>query len=57
MSVYAGFKFFSLSESNSLEISVVFASFMWNSCHWPDKSCDIANSFEYREENVQSGTY
>lgn len=57
MSVYVSLKFLSLSESNSLGISVFFASFMLKSCHWPDKSRDIANSLEYREENVQSGTY
>lgn len=57
MSVYDSLKFLSLSESNSLGISVFFASFMLKSCHWPDKSRDIANSLEYREENVQSGTY
>lgn len=59
MSVHVSFKFVSLSESNSLGTSVFFASFMLNTCHWPDKSHGIAinNSHEYREENVESGTY
>lgn len=59
MSVRVSFKFVSLSESNSLGTLVLFASFVLDTCHWPDKSCDIAinNSLEYREENVESGTY
>lgn len=58
MSVYISFKFDSLNESNSFGIlSVFFVSFILCSCHWPDKSCDIANSLECRDENVQSGTY
>lgn len=39
----------------SFGISEFFVSFILCSCHWPDKSCDIANSFKCREENVQSG--
>lgn len=55
--MYVSFKFVSLSESKSLGTAVFFASFMVSGSHWPDKSRDIANSLEYREENVQSGTY
>ena len=30
---------------------------MLNSCHWQEKSHNIATSLEYREENIPSGAY
>lgn len=57
MSVCISFKFQRLNESNSFRISEFFVSFILCGCHWPDKSCDIANSFKCREGNVQIGTY